>query len=252
MSDLRPLLEEDATSIEADILRQARAREPSAGAAGRALVALGIAGAATTATAGAAAAPAALLIVKWVGVGALSAAMLIGGGEVARVVSTRSSVSVPSGHSEASKPQPPAFIASPAAAVVPAPSATVEAVEMLPGVTEAPTALAPRSIKPAGRSPVVAQGGEPATPAVLDAEIALLDAARDAIAAHDPARALRLLDDHRQQFPNGQLLQEATYVRVKALLERGSRAEAERAARQFLESHPESPHAKRIRALFEQ
>src|SRR5712691_1081670 len=54
MSDLRPLLEEDATSVEAEILRQARAREPSAGAAGRALVALGIAGAATTATAGAA------------------------------------------------------------------------------------------------------------------------------------------------------------------------------------------------------
>jgi TolA-binding protein len=86
---------------------------------------------------------------------------------------------------------------------------------------------------------------------VLDQEIALLDAARDAVAAHDPARALRLLDDHRQRFPDGQLTQEATYVRVKALLERGSRAEAERTARQFLEAHPESPHAKRIRALFE-
>jgi len=250
MSDLRPLLEEDANSVEASILRQARAREPSPGAAGRALVVLGIAGAATTATAGAAAAPMAVLVAKWVGVGALSAVVILGGGQLATEVSRRSSANVssveptrhaPSTSSSAAPPSPVA--APPIEEVLPPPVSTESA---------AASGLPLGAPRPVIRAPITAQSPEPSTPAVLDAEIALLDAARDAVAAHDPNRALRLLDDHRRQFPSGQLSQEATYVRVKALLDRGSRGEAELTARRFLESHPESPHAKRIRALLAQ
>jgi TolA-binding protein len=250
MSDLRPLLEEDATSIEARILRQARAREPSAGAAGRAIVALGLAGAATTATTGAAAAPVTAVVVKWLGLGALSATLLIGGGRLATVVLDRPSAVASRARVEPSKQAP--LAASQQVATAPSAEPAVKDVvaPSAPAETASPPAEPP--VRPASRSPLPVQEIEPPTPAVLDAEIALLDAARDAVAAHDPNRALRLLDEHGVRFPKGQLSQEATYVRVKALLERGSRAEAELTSQRFLAAHPDSPHAKRIRALLAQ
>jgi hypothetical protein len=85
----------------------------------------------------------------------------------------------------------------------------------------------------------------------LAAEIALLDRAREALAAGEPARALAVLERYDREMPAGRLAPEAAYVRIEALLAAGDRAGADAAGRRFLAANPTSPHAKRVRALLQ-
>ncbi|WP_394842873.1 hypothetical protein LZC95_38100 [Pendulispora brunnea] len=80
-------------------------------------------------------------------------------------------------------------------------------------------------------------------------EMALLDAARASIAAHAPARALATLDDLEHRFPQTTFREEATVLRIEALHAAGDRARAESLARAFLEAHPKSAYARRVRSL---
>src|SRR5262249_36945392 len=64
-----------------------------------------------------------------------------------------------------------------------------------------------------------APAADPAS--ALKSEIAVLDRARAALRAKDSATALAELDRHRLEFPGGALAQEATVLRIEALVARG-------------------------------
>jgi hypothetical protein len=248
MSHLRDH-EDDIAALEAEVLRHARALAPPPDAAARTLSALGLGPSAALGATGAAVATRAsmALLAKWVSVGALSGVLVIGASHGRNVLLGKTEVVRPApeplgGHAPAPTVARGAELAAPA---LPPPVETPAASER--AVLPRPPQLGAER-RAANAAPVVAPSGGQSP---LDAELALLDAARAAVASRDPDRALRLLDQHRRDFPNGQLAEEATYVRVKALVERGDRRQADIVARKFLEAFPASPHAKRIRALLQ-
>lgn len=83
------------------------------------------------------------------------------------------------------------------------------------------------------------------------AEIAAMDRARQYLQRANASAALTELDDYRARWPHGVFALEAVVLRVQALLARGDRAGAERAARPVLTAQPQSRHAARLRALLE-
>jgi hypothetical protein len=87
------------------------------------------------------------------------------------------------------------------------------------------------------------------SPATFTDELATLDSARHAIDAGDPARALSILDGYTQRFAAGVMGQEASILRVEALVKAGDRSAAERAADEFLRKNPTTPYAARVRSL---
>jgi hypothetical protein len=83
----------------------------------------------------------------------------------------------------------------------------------------------------------------------LREELALLDATRTALASRDTTRALRLLDQHAEQFAHGRLTPEAEALRIDALIQRGATERAEKLSRRFLERHPTHPLAAHIASV---
>jgi outer membrane protein assembly factor BamD (BamD/ComL family) len=81
--------------------------------------------------------------------------------------------------------------------------------------------------------------------------VALLDKARAALAAGDTGDALRTVDDYDARFPGGSLWQEATVLRIEALLHQGKQREAADLADRFLGSQPKSPYAAKIRGMLD-
>lgn len=73
-----------------------------------------------------------------------------------------------------------------------------------------------------------------------DRELALMQQARAALAAHDPARALRALNEHARRFPNGALAEEREGLRIAALQAAGKSDEAQRDADRFKKRYPRS------------
>jgi TolA-binding protein len=107
---------------------------------------------------------------------------------------------------------------------------------------------------PAGKRPL---NTAPSAPAVelkeddpsLNAEVAALDRARKSLASGQADRALGELGAYARDFPGGRLGPEALFLRMEASAQRGDQASAERAARELLQHHPNSPHAARARAV---
>jgi hypothetical protein len=87
------------------------------------------------------------------------------------------------------------------------------------------------------------------TLSALDDEIVALDDVRASLARHDAYRALRGLDAYDQAFPASVLADEATVLRVDALVEQGDRAAAAALSRRFLVVNPSSPHAPHLRQV---
>jgi len=88
-----------------------------------------------------------------------------------------------------------------------------------------------------------------ANAATLADEVRMLEEAQRALAAGDPAGALRACDRYRGAFATGKLAPEETILRVRALLARGDRQRAVGLAEAFVSAHPDSPYAARIRAI---
>ncbi|MDC0744554.1 hypothetical protein [Polyangium mundeleinium] len=82
----------------------------------------------------------------------------------------------------------------------------------------------------------------------LAAELQALRVAREALASGDGPRTLHALDDYATRFPRGHLALEAEVLRIEALSRAGDASAAAR-ARRFLEAHPQSPYAERLRPL---
>ena len=109
----------------------------------------------------------------------------------------------------------------------------------MPPRSPAPQPLAP--VAPAIDRPASA----PAIDPVLAAELALVDAAKRALAAGDAARALDRLAAHARDFRRGQLAEERQALRVEALCAAGKRPQARAEATLFLREYPASTHADR-------
>ncbi len=85
----------------------------------------------------------------------------------------------------------------------------------------------------------------------LGAQVALLDAARAALAAGDAARVLELTAHYEHEFPRGQLAPDAEVVALEALAQRGATSELAARAARFLARYPGDPHTARVQALLE-
>ncbi len=79
----------------------------------------------------------------------------------------------------------------------------------------------------------------------LEAELALLRAAQDALRT-DAARALSLADEHARRFADGTLAQEREVVAIEALAALSRSAEARARAERFTARWPRSAHARRL------
>jgi hypothetical protein len=93
-----------------------------------------------------------------------------------------------------------------------------------------------------------AEAGAPAA-STVPAELALLEQARSALVAGDPALSVSVLDSYTTRFPRGSMAPEAAMLRVEALLKAGDRSDATRAADALLAGDPDSPYAARVRSL---
>jgi hypothetical protein len=136
------------------------------------------------------------------------------------------------------KSEPPVAVATSTTPVVTPSPATAPVVP--PPVETATVSVS--DLPTAATAPPRAKTIAPASDPVEEARmVAAID---DALRANDPARALRLADDHAKKFPSGVLVQEREGGRAIARCMSGSRASADA----FLAAHPRSPMRDRIAA----
>jgi len=109
-------------------------------------------------------------------------------------------------------------------------------------VDELPSATPPRDT----RAPQTSPKARPE--ASVEDELQAIDAARGALAARRPARALAHLDHYRSVFRDPHFVDEADALEVQALAALGRSAEAQAKAEQFFTSHPGSPYTQRVRS----
>jgi hypothetical protein len=242
-------------------------------AAGAALAAPGVAHAAAQGAAGTGGAAASavkagsvtsVLVLKWLGTGALVGAVaatsvatlttpgLLGGREAPPAAQATQAATPGSRAVSRAQALPHAAAAPPVAS--PEEAAPLRPVDEIPSAGRALVEARPeRGASVAPPAEPVAAPPPPAPAAALTgnvmAEVASLDRARAALAARDASGALARLAAHEAAFPRGALLPEAILLRVRALRELGRYAEASAVAERFLASHPDSAQAARLRAL---
>lgn len=115
-------------------------------------------------------------------------------------------------------------------------------VDDLPSATKAALSAPPPP-------PVVAAARPPShETAIVADELQLIDAARDALAAGQPAVAHSIIQRYRASFSKPHFINEADALEVQALAALGRSDEARAKAKLFLEAHPRSPYTQRVRA----
>jgi hypothetical protein len=153
------------------------------------------------------------------------------------------------------QPPPAPQISSPPPAL-PAARADEEVAIAPPAEAPAPV-IAPAPDRPAARTPSTharlrSRPAHATAAAVaadqLQRETRLIDAARAALAA-SPGRALAVLEDHRREFPSGQLAAEREFLAVEALRRMGRSDEARRRADALIARWASSPYAARARRV---
>ena len=77
----------------------------------------------------------------------------------------------------------------------------------------------------------------------------MLVGARVALGAGDPGTALAEIAHYRKAWPTGVFLTEASVLEIEALAVRGERSLAAARASAFVQAHPDSPQAGRLRAF---
>ena len=224
MKDPTRLADVHPSEVARAVLRSANADAPLQGALGRTLAATGVsAGGAAAASAkiGAAA------LVRWVGIALLGVALVVAGAAYMRRGQARpraaSTVSVPP---------------APTATQQPATEATAAAAPLAMAAT--PVATTPAATTATPRHPAASS---------LEVQIAAMDHARASLTAGDASGSLRALDKYDRDFPRGAFAQEANVLRVEALTASGDLAAARALATRLLAANPNSPYARRIRAV---
>ena len=133
---------------------------------------------------------------------------------------------------------PLAVAALPVAPLAPAPAARPTAVE-----AAAPVAVATHRTMAATAHRRTLLGARPSD---LRGEIALVDAARTAVASGADERALALLARYDASHPHGTFRPEVAALRIEALDRLGRTAQARALAQKFVVAHPDSPLAERV------
>lgn len=241
----------EAGDLGASLLRAGRAERAPAHLHGKTAAAIGVA---TTLVAGKAAASVPLLGK----LGALAqAATATAAGKLA-VVTAVLAIAVPAAivarraQERVVAPAPVVIAPAPRAPPGSAPSASAAPAPIAPPAPKpaplaslaVPSAVSPPSSAPSAASPIASAAPDP-----LVAELALLDAARRALARSDAGEALRLLKEREARFPRGAMADEALVLRVEALVQAGRVTEAKALADAYLEQNPGSAYAPRLRAL---
>jgi hypothetical protein len=137
------------------------------------------------------------------------------------------------------------------------PPATLYGLSVSSVAPAAPQDFPASSVVPAPNpAPVAAPPSAPSTlpipirsPSSLDAEVAMLDRVRASLATRDAVRALKELDAYDHASPGSALADEATVLRIDALMAHGDRTTAAMLGRRFLTAHPASPHAPHLLQL---
>lgn len=275
------------TAFERALLRSADADEAPHGAAGRALLALGVgtshAAVSQSASGSAVQTPGAawtlwqkpLLIGVLGGVGLALSARIIHEpaprtAPAAVIAPRETSTPFPAAplpsptqrlltpaHEETPARKPARAKAVPTAALAPTPEAAGH--ELPPAPTAATHALPPPLVARAdGASPPIADsvaaGTSPsgAPSSSIAAEVMVVDRARSALRDGRPREALAELARYRQQWPLGVLTPEVTVLQIEAELRLGARDSARRRARALVATQPNSRYAARLRALFDE
>ena len=227
-----------ATDLERRLL-EAGARElPSVELTKRMQEALGLslaAGAATTASAGAAKAA------TVAGAGSAAPAFAwpaISIGVLALAV-TGAVVGVRSTAAHHAPTRAPAALVAPAPALAPPPALTPVAATV---ATPVPTRAIEHHLPASARH----HAAVASTPSDLRGEIALVDAARSAVAASSNERALALLDRYEATYPRGTFRPEVSALRIEALDHLGRVVQARALAQRFIAAHGDSPLADRV------
>jgi outer membrane protein assembly factor BamD (BamD/ComL family) len=83
----------------------------------------------------------------------------------------------------------------------------------------------------------------------LAAQIALVDAARAALAAGGGERALAIVRQYQGQYPSGAFRPEVTAVKIEALMKVGRKDEARVLAEKFVAANGPSPLTDRVSRL---
>lgn len=183
----------------------------------------------------------ALLLVKWLVVGAIGAGAVTG-----TYWALQPSAAVPAAAAK------PAVVSRPHLEATPVPQPETAPVPQLevapPAGSDSRPDFAPEPAARAYPRPHVAKRGNATT---LAAESELLRTARAQLRSGDLDGAERTLHAQRKRFPSGGLVQERDVLQIELLRARGDEATARKLANQFLHAHPESPHATRLRSLVE-
>lgn len=108
---------------------------------------------------------------------------------------------------------------------------------------KAPVASTERSAETPSRAPAAD------SPSTLAAEAAAIDRARRALSAGSASSAIDLLDRYDRESPTHALAPDAQALRIQAEKARGNDAVATKLAEKFLASHPNDPHADRVRRV---
>jgi hypothetical protein len=212
--------------------------EPPVDGRARTLAALGIvSGAATigaTASLGSIApkAVASLSLLKWIGLAALVGVVTIGGSLYLRHLASDIKVPVSVGMQKSSTKDPIASVPSAAPSSVAFESADPTPARATPSTRR--IAKPTESMHSSDR---------------LAGEIALIDSARSALRAGDDERAENLSVDYETKFPRGTFSEEAEAIRITALSQNGDAAKAKLLGAGFLQAHPSSAYASRIRLI---
>ena len=99
-------------------------------------------------------------------------------------------------------------------------------------------------------APVKQVADAPASPASsFHEELALVEAARSALARGDARASLEMLDRYDERFRHGALAAEAEVTRIEALAKSGRTEEARTLADRFLERRATSSYVARVRAI---
>jgi hypothetical protein len=139
--------------------------------------------------------------------------------------------------------EPRSLSVPPALAAAPAGSPAAEPASATGAVVESPPADRER----VGESSPPSMGAR--SPSTLDDEVATLDRVRASLSAGDSLSAFRQLDAYDQACHVCVLSDEATVLRVDALMAQGDAVAAAALAQRFLAANPSSPHAPHLRSV---
>ena len=281
MNELKPLLESSPNPATRSLLRAALPDKPPSDARRRTAITLGVVTtAAVAATSGGATAAAAgtsiaglstassastgmaIAAAKWLAGGLVMGSLVSGGAALVGDPSSRStSVSSVTTSAEASVPRASGIEGRASHALAPAQPARVERAHSEPDRKPA-SSTAEKSSSPNARTtpratansgPQAALAPIPSSAATrgLGREVALIDAARRAVARGDANGAMSQLDRYSKVRETQILDREARLLRIDVLVLRGERERAAVLAREYLRQLPNDPHSGRLRKLLQ-